>query len=146
MRIGLNSGPVIVGSIGDDLRMDYTAVGDTTNLAARIQQAAEPGEVWMSEHTQNLVKDYLQEEEIGEHALKGKAQAQTLYRVVCDRPDVRTRFEAGLVRGMTELVGRRAELATLRAALERASDGEAQLVDIVGEPGVGKSRLVYQGI
>ena len=144
IRIGLNSGPVIVGSIGDDLRMDYTAVGDTTNLAARIQQAATAGEVWMSEHTRNLVKDYLQEEEVGELALKGKAQAQTLYRVVSDRPEVRTRFEAGLVRGMTELVGRRAELANLRAALERARAGEAQFVDIVGEPGVGKSRLVYE--
>jgi len=112
--------------------------------ALAIQKAAEPGEVWMSEDTRNLVKDYLHEEEVGELALKGKARAETLYRVVSDRPDVRTRFEAGLVRGMTKLVGRRAEMATLRAAFERSSAGEAQLVDIVGEPGVGKSRLVYE--
>jgi class 3 adenylate cyclase/tetratricopeptide (TPR) repeat protein len=144
MRIGLNSGFVIVGSIGDDLRMDYTAVGDTTNLAARIQQAAKPGQVWMSQATRAIVQDYFQEELVGEVPLKGKVQPQPIYRVVSERAGVRTRFEAGLVRGITELVGRRPEMEALRTAYQRAKGGEAQLVDVVGEAGVGKSRLIYE--
>ncbi len=144
MRIGLNSGPVIVGSIGDDLRMDYTAVGDTTNLAARIQQGAKAGEVWVSRETRNIIQDYFLDEPVGKLPLKGKAQPQPLYRVVSERPDVHTRFEAGLVRGMTEFVGRRPEMEALRSALERARGGEAQVVDVVGEAGVGKSRLMYE--
>jgi class 3 adenylate cyclase/tetratricopeptide (TPR) repeat protein len=144
IRIGLNSGPVIVGSIGDDLRMDYTAVGDTTNLAARIQQAAKPGEVWASQESRNLIQDYFHEEMTGEFPLKGKAAHQPLYRMVSERPDVRTRFEAGLVRGITELVGRRPEMEALRSVFERAKEGEGQVVDVVGEAGVGKSRLAYE--
>jgi class 3 adenylate cyclase/tetratricopeptide (TPR) repeat protein len=144
MRIGLNSGPVIVGSIGDDLRMDYTAVGDTTNLAARIQQAAKPGEVWTSQETRNIVQDYFQDESVGEIPLKGKAQPQAIYRIVSERAGVRTRFEAGFVRGITELVGRNAEMEALRAAFVRVKGGDAQVVDVVGEAGVGKSRLVYE--
>jgi class 3 adenylate cyclase/tetratricopeptide (TPR) repeat protein len=144
MRVGLNSGPVFVGSIGDDLRMDYTAVGDTTNLAARIQQIAMPGEVWISKNTHNSVRDYIQDEPAGELPLKGKAKPQNLYRAISERIGIRTRFEAGLVRGVTALVGRRTEMASLRAAFERAESGEAQVVDVVGEAGVGKSRLVFE--
>jgi class 3 adenylate cyclase/tetratricopeptide (TPR) repeat protein len=144
MRTGLNSGPVIVGSIGDDLRMDYTAIGDTTNLAARIQQKAKPGEVWMSQETCNIIKDYFQDEPVGELALKGKAEPQRIYRVVSEQPGVRTRFEAGLVRGVTEFVGRRPEMEALRSEFERVKAGGAQIVDVVGEAGVGKSRLVYE--
>ena len=144
MRIGMNSGPVVVGSIGDDLRMDYTAVGDTTNLAARIQQAADPGEVWISLETRNIIRDYFHDEHIGEISLKGKAQPNQIYRVVSERVGVRTRFEAGLVRGVTELVGRRHEMGALTAAFKRAKSGEAQMVNVVGEAGVGKSRLVYE--
>ena len=144
IRIGLNSGPVIVGSIGDDLRMDYTAVGDTTNLAARIQQEAKPGEVWASQETRNIIQDYFHDELVGEYPLKGKAEHQPLYRMVSERPDVRTRFDAGLVRGITELVGRRPEMETLRSVFERSKEGEGQVVDVVGEAGVGKSRLAYE--
>ena len=144
IRVGLNSGPVIVGSIGDNLRMDYTAVGDTTNLAARIQQAANPGDVWASQETRNIIQDYFHDEMVGEFPLKGKAAHQPLYRMVSERPDVRTRFEAGLVRGITDLVGRRPEMEALRSVFERAKEGEGQVVDVVGEAGVGKSRLVYE--
>jgi len=144
MRIGLNSGPVIVGAIGDDLRMDYTAVGDTTNLAARVQQAAKPGEVWMSQDTRSIVHDYIQDEPVGDIPLKGKAKPRPIYRVISERQGVRTRFEAGLVRGVTELVGRRPEMEAIQAAFERAKTGEAQVVDVVGEAGVGKSRLIYE--
>ena len=144
MRIGLNSGPVVVGSIGDDLHMDYTAIGDTINLAARVEQAATPGEVWLSQETRSLIQGYFSEEPVGEVTLKGKAEPQRLYRVIADRPEVRTRFEAGLARGVTELVGRRPEMEALRATFERAMGGEAQVMDVVGEAGVGKSRLIYE--
>jgi tetratricopeptide (TPR) repeat protein len=144
MRIGLNSGPVVVGSIGDDLRMDYTAIGDTTNLAARVEQAAKPGEVWMSQETRNIIRGYFKEESVGEIPLKGRAQPQHLYRLISDLPEVRTRFAVGLARGMTDLVGRRPEMEALRSAYERVKGGEAQVVDVVGEAGVGKSRLVYE--
>jgi class 3 adenylate cyclase len=143
MRIGLNSGPVVVGAIGDDLRMDYTAVGDTTNLAARIQQAAKSSEVWMSADTRDIVRDYFQDLPIGEISLKGKSQPQRVYRLFTNQR-VRTRFEASLLRGMTELVGRGLELDALQTAFERAKGGEAQVLDIVGEAGVGKSRLMYE--
>jgi class 3 adenylate cyclase len=144
MRIGLNSGPVVVGSIGDDLRVDYTAIGDTTTLAARVEQAAKPGEVWISQDTRNIIRGYFKEESVGELSLKGKAQPQHLYRLISHLPEVRTRFALGLARGMTDLVGHRPEMEALRSAYERAKGDEAQVVGVVGEPGVGKSRLVYE--
>ena len=131
IRIGLNSGHVIVGSIGNDLRMDYTAVGDTTNLAARIQQVTKPGQVWVSEETHHIVRDYFQDELAEETDLKGKAQPQCIYHVISERPGVTTRFQAGMVRGITDLVGRRPEMEVLTGALKRAREGEGQVVDIV---------------
>lgn len=144
MRIGLNTGYVVVGSIGDDLRMDYTAVGDTTNLAARIQQVAHPGEVWISEHTHHIAQEYFEEDSLGRITLKGKSRPQAVYRIIAERANIRTRFEAGLQRGTTELVGRESEMKTLQIAFEKAAKGQAQLVDISGEAGVGKSRLVHE--
>jgi class 3 adenylate cyclase/tetratricopeptide (TPR) repeat protein len=144
MRIGLNSGPVVVGSIGDDLRMDYTAIGDTINLAARVQQAAIAGQVWISQDTRNLVQGFFREELVGETGLKGKAQPQKLFRVISEHAGIRTRFDAGIARGMTKFVGRRPEIETLKTAFDRAKQGEPQVVDVVGEAGVGKSRLVYE--
>jgi class 3 adenylate cyclase len=144
MRVGINSDPVIVGSIGDDLRMDYTALGDTTNLAARIQQTASPGEVCLSGHTQGLIGGFFELEPVGELQLKGKAEPQATYRITSERKGVRTRFEAGLAKGMTELVGRRPEMDILHTAWDRAKSGEARVVDVVGEAGVGKSRLIYE--
>ncbi len=144
MRIGLNSGLAVVGSIGDDLRVDYTAIGDTTNLAARVEHAAKPGEIWMSQETCNIIRGFFREESAGEILLKGKAQPQHLYRLISDLPDMRTRFAVGLSRGMTDLVGRRPEMEVLQSAYERVKGGEAKVVGVVGEPGVGKSRLVYE--
>jgi class 3 adenylate cyclase/tetratricopeptide (TPR) repeat protein len=144
MRMGLHSGPVIVGSIGDDLRMDYTAVGDTTNLAARIQQVAKPGQVWVSQETHHAVRNYFHDELVMETALKGKAELQRLYRVVPEQTGVRTRFEAGIARGITGLVGRSSEMEALWGAFKKAKEGKGQVVDVVGEAGIGKSRLVYE--
>ncbi|NTV57956.1 MAG: AAA family ATPase, partial [Deltaproteobacteria bacterium] len=144
MRMGLHSGPVIVGSIGDDLRMDYTAVGDTTNLAARIQQVAAPGQVWVSQETHHMIRNYFLDDFVMETPLKGKAEPQRLYRVFSEQRGVRTRFEASLARGMTELVGRRLEMETLWGAFRKAKEGKGQVVDVVGEAGIGKSRLLYE--
>jgi len=144
MRIGLNSGPVIVGSIGDDLRMDYTAIGDTTNLAARIQQNAKAGQVFVSQETFTIIRDFFQCEFVGKTPLKGKVETQSVYRVIAEHTGVRTRFEAGLVRGVTELVGRLPEMETLQSLFEKVKTGEAQIVDVIGEAGIGKSRLVYE--
>ncbi len=144
LRVGINSGPVVVGSIGDDLRMDYTAIGDTTNLAARVEQSARPGEIRISRETRNIIRGYFKEESVGEVSLKGKAQPQHLYRLISDLPDMRTRFAVGLAKGVTDLVGRRPEMEALRSAYERVKGGEAKVVDVVGEVGVGKSRLVYE--
>jgi tetratricopeptide (TPR) repeat protein len=124
--------------------MDYTAVGDTTNLAARIQQIAKPGEVWLSQKTHNIVRDYFHDELAEKTSLKGKSQPQSIYRILSERPGVHTRFQAGIVRGITSLVGRRPEIEALKAALQRAKGGAGQVVDVVGEAGVGKSRLVYE--
>ena len=113
IRMGLNTGPVIVGSIGDDLRMDYTAIGDTTNLAARIQQNADAGDIWLSLATHIIIRDYFRDTQIGKISLKGKERPESIYRLVAEKQDVRTRFEAGLLRGVTKLVGRKAEIDTL---------------------------------
>jgi class 3 adenylate cyclase len=144
IRMGINTGAVIVGAIGDDLRMDYTAVGDTTNLAARIQQAAQPGDVWISRNTQSIISGFFQVESIGDQELKGISERQRVYRLLAEHKEVRTRFEAGLSKGVTELVGRRPEMEILKTGWERAKSGRARVVDVVGEAGVGKTRLVYE--
>ena len=144
IRIGINSGPVIVSAIGDDLRMDYTAVGDTTNLSARIQQASTPGQVWVSRETRNTIKDYFHLNPMGEITMKGKTEPQKIFQVISERTGVRTRFDAGLVRGITDLVGRRPEMEILRSAFEKAKSRNGQVIDVLGEAGVGKSRLVYE--
>ena len=143
MRIGLNSGTVVVGSIGDDLRMDYTAMGDTTNLAARMEALAEPGGVLLSDNTSRLVRDYFECLSKGPALVKGKEEPQETFELI-GRKEIETRLEASVARGLTDLVGRRWEMEFLEDAFERVKEGEAQIVDIVGEAGVGKSRLVYE--
>jgi class 3 adenylate cyclase/tetratricopeptide (TPR) repeat protein len=143
VRIGLNSGPVVVGAIGDDLRMDYTAQGDTANLAARMESNAEPGTVAASGHTYRLAKDFFEFGSKKTVQVKGKDEPQDTYELIRAR-DIHTRMEASMARGLTELVGRRPEMESLMAAFEKAKQGEAQIVDVVGEAGVGKSRLVYE--
>ncbi len=143
MRIGLNSGPVVVGAIGDDLRMDYTAQGDTANLAARMESNAEPGTILVSENTHRLAGRFFDFQSLGGIRVKGKEKAIPAYRLI--RPsEVETRIEASVAKGLTRFVGRRRELETLKEAFEKARSGEGQVVGVVGEAGVGKSRLLLE--
>ena len=142
-RQGLNTGLVVVGSIGSDLRMDYTAVGDTTNVAARLQQAGEPGRVTISEATHRLVRGYFETRPLGELHLKGKAESVAAWEVVAAH-ETRTRLEVEADRGLTPFVGRERELGSLVDAFERARAGQGQVAFLVGEAGIGKSRLLLE--
>src|SRR2546426_648993 len=142
-RIGLNTGPVVVGKIGDDLRMDYTAQGETVNLAARLQSAAPTGGVLISEATHRVVSGYFVTEDAGQLSLKGLDRPVRAFAVTGQRTR-RARFDIALERGLTPLVGRATELAMLRKCFEKAQGGRGQVVSLVGEAGVGKSRLAYE--
>jgi class 3 adenylate cyclase len=143
MRIGVNSGPVIVGSIGDDLRMDYTAVGDTTNLADRLQKLAPPGGVLVSDHVRRAVAGWFELRALGPLEVKGKSAPVHAFEVLAER-SVRDRVAASAEAGLTPLVGREHELAALRDALAAARAGRGQVVFLVGEAGLGKSRLLHE--
>jgi len=143
LRLGLNSGPVVVGKIGDDLRMDYTAVGDTTNLADRMQELAEPGAILMTEATHRLVAGYVKSEPLGSITLKGRREPVSVFRLT-GRRRRRTRLEVSVEAGLTDLVDRTRELQVLRDSFARAKEGRGQVVALVGEPGVGKSRLLHE--
>jgi class 3 adenylate cyclase/tetratricopeptide (TPR) repeat protein len=143
VRIGIHTGPVVVGTVGNDLKMDYSAIGDTTNLAARLQSVAEPGTILMSQATQRLVRGVFDTRPVGPFTVKGKSEPVTASEVrgLCDTA---TPMDIAVERGLTPLVGRRAELAQLSACYERLNGNLAQLVAIVGAAGTGKSRLVYE--
>ena len=143
IRQGLNTGLVVVGSIGSDLRMDYTAVGDTTNVAARMQQAAEPGSILIADATHRLVADYFSTRSLGELAVKGKSALVVAWEVLGVR-STRSRVEAAAQRGLTPFVGRQRELRLLSECFEQAKTGRGQVVFVVGEPGIGKSRLLHE--
>jgi class 3 adenylate cyclase/tetratricopeptide (TPR) repeat protein len=143
MRFGINSGLVMVGAIGNDLRRDYTAVGDTTNLASRLESIAEPGSVLVSESTYRLTKAYFKLEALGPVTLKGMREPQNAYRLI-DSTSVRTRFEESVSKGLVRFVGRKNSMATLRIIWNKATEGFGQVLGIMGEPGVGKSRLLLE--
>jgi class 3 adenylate cyclase/tetratricopeptide (TPR) repeat protein len=143
MRIGLNSGPVVVGSIGDDLRMDYTAVGDTTNLASRMQNMAEPGIILISESTHRLIRDYFEFKSLGKVMVKGKEKPQESFELI-KTAEITTRLEAAVTKGLTRYVGRRNSMNSLMEAYTRMEDGSGQVIGIVGEAGVGKSRFLFE--
>jgi class 3 adenylate cyclase/tetratricopeptide (TPR) repeat protein len=145
MRIGLNSGHVIVSSIGDDLRMDYTAVGDTTNLASRMESAAKPGSVLLSENSYKIAQRYFEFEPKSKIEVKGKEKPQGAYELI--KPsDVETRIEASISKGLTKFVGRKNSLPALIEVWDKARSGSGQVVGFVGEAGVGKSRLLLEFI
>ncbi len=143
IRIGLNSGEVVVRAIGSDLRMDYSAVGQTTHLAARMEQLANPGCTLLTTDTLRLAEGYVEVRPIGPVPVKGVEKPIDVYEMVGTGP-LRSRFHAAEARGLTPLVGRESELDLLRQALGRAAASRGQIVVLVGEAGVGKSRLVWE--
>jgi class 3 adenylate cyclase/tetratricopeptide (TPR) repeat protein len=143
IRIGLNSGEVVVRAIGSDLRMDYTALGQTTNLASRLEQLARPGTSLLTADTLTLAEGYAQVTSLGPIPVKGLAKPVEIFELIGGGL-ARRRFETAALRGLTRFVGRQAELAVLARALERARAGHGQVVAPVGEAGVGKSRLLWE--
>jgi class 3 adenylate cyclase/tetratricopeptide (TPR) repeat protein len=143
IRVGLNSGEVVVRSIGNDLRMDYTAVGQTTHLAARMEQIANAGSVLLTGETLKLAEGYVQVKRVGLVPVKGLERLIEVYELIGTGP-TRTRFQITAARGLTRFVGRQTEFQLLDHALERAEAGHGQVLALVGEPGVGKSRLVWE--
>src|SRR5262245_50119809 len=144
MRVGVNTGEVVVRSIRkDDLHTDYVPVGHSTNLAARMEQLANPGTILVTEYTHKLTEGYFQFKALGETQVKGVDKPLPLYEVGGIGP-LRTRLQVAARRGLTRFVGRQAEQEQLRRALAQAAAGHGQIVGVVGEPGVGKSRLFYE--
>jgi adenylate cyclase len=143
VRMGLSSGEVVVGKIGDDLRMDYTAQGYTVGLAARMEQMADSGKVLLTEHTAKLVSGYFQLRDLGVTRVRGLSEPLHVFELK-SVGRMRTSLEVSHARGFSKFVGRQSEMATLEVALEQAIAGNAQVVGVVAEPGTGKSRLCYE--
>jgi class 3 adenylate cyclase/tetratricopeptide (TPR) repeat protein len=143
IRVGLNSGEVVVRSIRSDLRMDYSAVGQTTHLAARMEQLAPPGAIWITAETLRLAENFVQVQPLGPVPVQGLDAPVEVFDVVA-AGQVRTRFQAAALRGLSRFVGRDAEMEQLRAAFEGVRRGHGEVVAVVGEPGVGKSRLFHE--
>jgi class 3 adenylate cyclase/tetratricopeptide (TPR) repeat protein len=143
MRVGLNSGEVVVRAIGNDLHMDYSAVGQTTHLAARMEQLATPGSILLTAATLRLVEAMVRVQALGPVPVKGLTDPVEVFELV-GATALRRRLQAAVARGLSPFVGRQAELEALQQALARARAGQGQVVALIGEPGVGKSRLVYE--
>jgi class 3 adenylate cyclase/DNA-binding CsgD family transcriptional regulator/DNA-binding transcriptional ArsR family regulator len=143
LRVGLNTGPVIVGTVGNDLRMDYKAVGNTVNLAARMEQTATPGSIQITEHTYKLIVGYFDCDDLGFVSIKGLSGKTHVYRVTGEH-GVRARIDVASERGFTRLVGREHELNLLRQCYTQVQDGRGQAVSIIADAGLGKSRLLYE--
>ena len=143
VRMGLNSGDVVVGKIGDDLRMDYTAQGHTVGLAARMQEIAEPGRIYLTRDVARLVEGYFVVDDLGESSIKGVREPVRVHELQ-GIGQLRTRLDASRARGFSRFVGRAEEMQLLETALGRADKGNPQIIGFVGEPGVGKSRLCFE--
>src|SRR6266571_2383936 len=143
IRVGLNSGEVVVRAIGNDLHMDYSAIGQTTHLAARMEQLATPGSIRLTAETLRLAEGLIQVTALGPVPVKGLADPVEVFELV-GASTLRGRFQAAATRGLTRFVGRQMELEALQQALARAETGHGHIVAMVGEAGVGKSRLVYE--
>src|SRR5262245_40392081 len=142
-RVGLNSGGVVVRAIGNDLHMDYSAVGETTHLAARMEQLATPGSIRLTAATLRLAEGLVQVTALGQFPVKGLTEPVEVFELVGASVH-RRRLQASAARGLTRFVGRQQELTALQQALAQAEAGHGQVVAVVGEAGVGKSRLVYE--
>ena len=140
VRMGINSGEVVVGTIGDDLRMDYTAQGQVIGIAARLQTLADPGKAYLSERTADLVSGFFQLESLGRFTVKGVSQPLGVFSLE-GAGRMRTRLDVSRAHGLSRFVGRADEMAVLETALARVHDGQAQVVGVVADAGTGKSRL-----
>ncbi len=145
IRVGLNSGEVVVRAIGSDLRMDYATVGQTTHLAARMEQLADPGSTLLTANTLRLAEGYIEVKPLGPVPVKGLEAPVDVYELI-GAGSVRSRLHAAAARGLTRFVGRETELEQLRWALDQTKAAHGEVVAIVGEAGVGKSRLVWEVI
>jgi class 3 adenylate cyclase/tetratricopeptide (TPR) repeat protein len=145
IRVGLNSGEVVVRSIGSDLKMDYTAVGQTTHLAARMEQMATADSILITPETLRLAEGYVEVKSLGPVNVKGMNEPVEVHEVT-GVGLARSRLQAAAARGLTRFVGRDGETEQLRKALEQARGDHGQVVGVVGEPGVGKSRLFFEFI
>jgi tetratricopeptide (TPR) repeat protein len=143
IRVGLNSGEVVVRAIDSDLHMDYTAVGQTTHLAARMEQLASPGTTRLTGNTLGLAEGFIKVTSLGPMPVRGLDQPVEVFELA-GAGEARSRFQAAASRGLTTFVGRSAELGQMFSALERSQAGHGEVVALMGEPGVGKSRLVWE--
>src|SRR2546422_5177557 len=143
IRVGLNSGEVVVRAIGNDLHMDYSAIGQTTHLAARMEQLAMPGSILLTAETLRLAEETVQVKPLGPMPIRGQRQPLEVCELV-GAGSPRTHLQAFAARTLTRFVGRQAELEAMRQAHALAGAGHGQLVAVMGEPGVGKTRLFYE--
>jgi class 3 adenylate cyclase/tetratricopeptide (TPR) repeat protein len=142
-RVGLNAGEVVVRTITSDLYMEYSAVGQTTNLASRMEQLADPGHIILTASTLRLVEGLVQVNALGPVPIKGMAESVEVFELM-GASSIRRRLQAAIARGLTRFVGRDTEIEVLNQTMEQAGAGHGQIVAAVGEAGVGKSRLVYE--
>ena len=145
VRVGVNSGEIVVSAIGNDLHMEYTVVGQTVHLASRMEQMAKPGGAIATADTYRLAEGYIAMKSLGPVPVKGFAEPVQIYELNGAGP-ARTRLQAAAGRGLTRFVGRDVEIEQLRRAQQLAAEGHSQVVAIVGQAGVGKSRLMHQFI
>jgi class 3 adenylate cyclase/tetratricopeptide (TPR) repeat protein len=143
MRVGIHSGPVVVGTLGNNLRVEFKAVGDTVNLSSRLEGLAEPGTTYVSDAVFKLTEGFFRFEELGERKVKGKEKPVNVFRVIAPST-LRTRFDVSAERGLTPLVGRKRELELLMDGFKRSKSGRGQAFFIMAEAGTGKSRLLYE--